>query len=102
MREAVGSTAYKVELEAVTASTHIQEMISVLLFLCAMLVGGIVVWIVHNLDQNLRRSAVQLREGSDEVNSAAIQLASSSEMLAKNASKRVAEDRKLAATTEAA
>ena len=90
LREAVGSTAYKVELEAVTASTHIQEMISVLLFLCAMLVGGIVVWIVHNLDQNLRRSAVQLREGSDEVNSAAIQLASSSEMLAKNASQQAA------------
>ena len=90
LHELVGSKSYQVEMDAVTASNRKQAILVLGLFLFALCIGAVVLWIVRKLDGDLRRSILELSAGSDQVAVAASQLSASSQTLAQNTSDQTA------------
>jgi methyl-accepting chemotaxis protein len=73
--------------------------------LCLMLIptvlaGGFVLFVIRNLDAQLRQSIGELTGGSEQVASAASQISSSSQMLAKETSKQAAMIEETSASSE--
>ena len=100
LRESVGGKAYQVELDSVTSSTQTLGALGFTLFVAALVVGGIVLWIVRRMDEDLRRSVRELTDGSNEVTAAATQLSQSSEVLARNTSEQATMIEETAASAE--
>ena len=74
--------------------------IMVCLLCVGFVVGGFLIFIIRGLDSELRKSALELGEGCDQVTSAATQVASSSQSLAKDTSEQAAMIEETSASAE--
>jgi len=74
--------------------------IAVVLLIVAFAIGGALIFIIRGLDAELRQSALELGEGCDQVTSAATQVASSSQSLAKDTSEQAAMIEETSASAE--
>jgi methyl-accepting chemotaxis protein len=66
----------------------------------ALLVGGLVIWIVIELDKELRQNVLELNEGSEQVASASLQVAAASQALARDSAEQAAMIEETSASSE--
>jgi len=70
------------------------------MLIVSILVGGVVIFIVNGINQELRRTAISLSEGAEQIAAAATQVSSSSQSLALGASEQAASIQDTSASTE--
>jgi len=92
------------DLASVSAAAAGKEVrvraIIIALMLLALVAGGIVLWVVSQANQGLRRLAGNMAEGAEQVAGAALQVSSASQSLAQGASQQAASLEETSASTE--
>jgi methyl-accepting chemotaxis protein len=81
-------------------SVAFDRWLMVVLLCLGLVVGGVLMVIIRNLDAQLRQSAQELSEGSDQVSSAAGEVSSSSQSLAQDTSEQAAMIEETSASAE--
>ena len=86
--------------EAVQASVARSRWSTILMLVMALAVGGVVLFVVTQINRSLRQTAAELNEGAAQTASAASQVSSSSQSLAQGASEQAASLQETSASSE--
>ena len=90
----------KADLDNASKSYSTVRLTSVVMLALSMLVGAAVVWAVRGINQALRTTAIDLRDGAQQVAAASTQVAGSAQSLSRGASEQAASLEETSASME--